>query len=241
MTERPQALPPQWHVIPAELKELRQWVNWRYEWVTNSQGVGHWTKPPYGPGGEAASPSDTATWSPYDEVRLAYLAGGFDGVGFALSLSGPYCAFDFDHVLGRRLRIIVLGVARYVQLLNSHTERSPGGDGLHTIVKAKVPAGRRQKRPAHVELYSSMRYVTISGQVWGPAKPIAERQSEVDVIHAELFAAAEEDGAGRVSSSCVYSLDDAQLLDRMRNARNGGKFIALFDHGDWGSLGFASQ
>ena len=39
----------------------------------------------------------------------------------------------------------------------------------------------------------------------------------------------------------VNNLDDATLLERARQARNGARFIALYDRGDWRTQGFPSQ
>jgi len=45
---------------------------------------------------------------------------------------------------------------------DSYSEVSPGGKGLHIIVKGSVPSGRRR---SSIEIYSSQRYATMTGQV----------------------------------------------------------------------------
>jgi hypothetical protein len=73
---------------------------------------------------------------------------------------------------------------------------------------------------------------------------IEKRQTESDAIDADFFAERlRERSAGVPVTAPVVTvnLDDAQLLDKAREAKNGAKFAALFDRGDWRSVGFKSQ
>ena len=60
--------------VPEELRQLPQWVCWRYE-----ERGGKPTKVPYQPKGRLASSTDPETWSRFDDVVAAYENGGFDG------------------------------------------------------------------------------------------------------------------------------------------------------------------
>jgi hypothetical protein len=73
---------------------------------------------------------------------------------------------------------------------------------------------------------------------------INERQEVVDEIHAEIFGErlarqAQANGAGK-SSRPSTDLDDETLLQKARAAKNGTRFAALYDRGDWQSQGYAS-
>ena len=61
-----------------------------------SPGAKKPTKIPYQPGGALASSTDSATWSTFDDVRAAYEAGGFDGVGFVFTADDPFVGIDLD-------------------------------------------------------------------------------------------------------------------------------------------------
>jgi primase-polymerase (primpol)-like protein len=52
--------------------------------------------------------------------------------------------------------------AKIIEALDSYTEVSPSGEGIHVIVKGKVPASIKRGR---IEMYSIERYFTITGQV----------------------------------------------------------------------------
>src|SRR5262249_33843527 len=67
--------------LPRKLRRMRRWVLWRHEWR-----AGRLTKVPYmatQPGLRAAV-NDPATWSPFEVVLAAFLAGHGDGVGIVL-------------------------------------------------------------------------------------------------------------------------------------------------------------
>ena len=74
------------------LKQLPNWVCWRYELRT-----GKWTKPPLQPGNPKryAKNNDPSTWGTYEQALAAFEAGQCDGIGFNL-LGTDIAAFDID-------------------------------------------------------------------------------------------------------------------------------------------------
>ena len=236
---KPRPLPVQFNNIPDELKACPQWVGWRYEWRTDKKGEGKWTKPPYQPNGNPAKSTDPNTWSSFEDVRRAYQRGGFDGIGFVLTANDPYTAFDLDHCLNANAEVIDSRVANYVTQLNSYTERTPGGDGLRVIVRAKLPPGGRKK--GNLECYDNQRYVTLTGASFpagGYPFSIVNRQTEVEAIHAEIFVERDQPRARERASTETLNLDDAALINKAR--KDSAKFAALAD-GQWQSQGFKSQ
>jgi primase-polymerase (primpol)-like protein len=49
----------------------------------------------------------------------------------------------------------------YIDKLNSYTEISPSGTGVHIYTKAKLPSTGRRKN--NIEFYNSGRYFTVTG------------------------------------------------------------------------------
>lgn len=151
--------PPLWENIPSELQAYPQWVLWR--WVERG---GKPTKPPFQCDGRNAKADDPSTWAPFDYVQTAFeTSGAFDGIGFVLTATDPFTAFDFDHCLDESANITDPRVARYVAYLDSYTEISPFGRGLRVLVRAKLPAGAR--RAGNHECYDQGRYVTLTGRI----------------------------------------------------------------------------
>lgn len=215
--------------IPEEMRVLPQWVCWRYE-ERNSKKP---TKVPYDPKtGNMASVSEPATWRSFDECVWATTAQGtsYDGIGFMLSANDPYTIVDLDKAkdeteLKRQMKVF--------EELSSYSERSPSGDGLHIIVKAKIPQGRRR---CNIELYHDSRYMTMTGNVYFNA-PIIERQNVIDMIYNQMGAgngAKYYDKEGKPETQ-----SDAEIIEMALNAENGVKFRELHE-GRWEGL-YSSQ
>ena len=79
------------------LKELPNWVCWKFVWKVDKKGVGKWTKPPYQPRIPRllAKNNDPSTWGSYEQALAAFEAGKCDGIGFNLS-GTDFAAFDID-------------------------------------------------------------------------------------------------------------------------------------------------
>ena len=73
--------------IPAELRQLRQWV------CANADKI------PMNPlTGKPASATDPATWVSFDEAEHT----PFKHIGFALTKEAPYSVIDLDHPVNQR-------------------------------------------------------------------------------------------------------------------------------------------
>lgn len=122
--------------------------------------------------GEAASSTDSATWSTYEQVR------GFDRKGFVLDGDGIVC-LDLDHCLvdgqptGRAAEILAALPATYVEV-------SPSGDGLHVWGRASVGAGR--KLAGGVEVYGTGRYITVTGRRFSASSRLADISAVVRTL-----------------------------------------------------------
>jgi putative DNA primase/helicase len=138
--------------IPAVLRALANWILWRREKRYNKNGSWDWTKTPYqvrvNKKGEhpKAKSNDPATWASYAEVLEAFLAGGFDGIGFCLS--GRLIALDLDGCVAPD-GTIEAWAEQALGEVGGYQERSPGSPdnpygGVHVIVEGELPPGKRQ-------------------------------------------------------------------------------------------------
>ena len=142
--------------IPQELKNLNQWVVWK--WETRN---GKKTKPPYDPKtGKRASHSNSATWGTFEQAVKA-LDRGFDGIGFAFTEDDPYCGIDLDDCRDPISEIIKPWALKIIKDFDSYTEISPSKTGLKIFIKGKLPGGGIKTK--HVEIYDRLRYFTVTG------------------------------------------------------------------------------
>ncbi len=231
-------IPPSFDAIPAVLRERRQWVLWRLRLKAGAKKA---TKIPFCSSGGAASSTDPATWSSFEEVREAYEAGGFDGVGFVFTSDDPFVGIDLDGCRDPATGELAADARAVVDRFETYTEVSPSGRGIHLILMGTLPPGGRKHGP--VETYSEGRYFTITAQPLDgvPVGPVMDRHVELAAWHAEAFPSTEKPGRAAAPAPVVAPADgdDDRLLERARGAKNGAKFRALFDAGD--CAGYPSQ
>lgn len=205
--------------IPFDLQQLNQWV------------VSGNNKLPLNPRtGAAADPTDPSTWGTFSEVQNC----GYPNVGFVLSRTDPFCVIDLDNPFRRPKdkSLIVEGdadhahaasllerQARILAQFQSYAEVSQSGEGLHIIVRGKIPQGVRRDC---VEVYPHDRYIICTGNRYNDL-PIAERQDLLDALYLEMQPAA------RVELAQVDShTTDEAVLKVAEGAANGAKFAQLW-------------
>jgi len=145
--------------IPEELKLRPQWVNW--EGVRKLDG--RLDKIPYTPPtSRKASSTDLMTWRPFEDALEGL--DRFDGVGFVFCSADPYVGVDLDDCVNPETGEVALWARQIIEGLDSHTELSPSGRGVHIIARGRIShSGRR----GHVEMYSQDRFLTVTGHVLG--------------------------------------------------------------------------
>lgn len=144
--------------LPAELRDLRQWC------------IAGPDKRPLTPGGRAASSTDPSTWTDFATACAAAERRG-SLPGFMLTANDPFCCVDMDVKDGTQPD----DIARFesiADVLDSYTERSRSGRGLHVWVRAGIGKGRRRDG---VEVYSQERFIICTGDVIRN-RPIQQRQ-----------------------------------------------------------------
>jgi primase-polymerase (primpol)-like protein len=129
------------NTLPRELISLSQWVGWKYECRD-----GRPTKIPINPhtGGRASS-IDACTWSDYPTAIRAKYRYRLDGIGFVFSVADLLVGIDLDNCRNPDTGEIAPRAREIVRLLNSFTEISPSGCGLHIFVKGKLPPGGNRR------------------------------------------------------------------------------------------------
>jgi hypothetical protein len=160
----------------AELATHMRWVGWKPE-----KRNGKDTKPPFTIGGRAkAKSNDPKTWDGFDQCwTAAFIHGLVHGVGFVLG--GGYVGVDLDHCIENG--VIAPWALDVVRKINSYTEISPSGAGLHIICRSDLQGVGR--KVGNVEIYPRDRYFTVTGDHL-PGTPDALSDVPADVLEALL-------------------------------------------------------
>ena len=205
--------------IPEELKKVKQWVCW----------IGSDKVPKNPASGKNAQSNNPKTWGTFAQAVKACETFGLDGIGFMFA--PPYFGVDLDHCMDK-----MDFVDEFVETLQSYSEISKSGNGIHSICKGKLPEGSRRK--GGVEMYSEGRYFICTGNIYNTNyTTIRDCTESIKVLHSKYLPATTPKAI--VQRQTVVDLDDAEIIDKARACKSGSLFNLLYS-GQWEGL-FPSQ
>lgn len=250
---RPKATPPRFENCPQELRDLPQWVLWRFIWKDTA-----WAKVPLTVTGEPASSTNPETWSTYQDAVFAYQQklGFYDGIGLVFTRESGIVGVDVDECVTwteqewsdgsktPRPKFDVWATRLILRLGEVYSEFSPSRTGLHFYVKANPEAACKDSSSG-IEIYAEARYFTFTGDILNDG-PIEDRTAEVNEIIAGLLALREKNKTPRPVSNTVparpksthHGIDE--LLKIAGNASNGEAIKKLMD-GEFDTYGSRSE
>ncbi|MDY6771249.1 MAG: hypothetical protein SV186_04845 [Candidatus Nanohaloarchaea archaeon] len=212
--------------VPDALTDTDRWVCWQEE-----QRDGKPTKVPVDPATDGyASVSDPETWNGFNTAYRHY-RGHRDvaGVGYVFVADGPYVGVDLDDCRDPGTGALDEWAQDIITRLDSYTEVSPSGSGVHVIARGEKQDGKH--RDDDVELYDRDRYFTVTGQRLDLTPgAIAERSEALQQVH-DAYLADPDDGqqpAEPPTDNESEALTDAEIIERASNAENGEKFRRLW-------------
>jgi len=216
--------------LPSVMKGRDQWICWREE-----MRDGDVTKVPVDASGGFASTTDSSTWSSFDTAREAHEGDKIDtnGLGFVFDEGSTLMGVDLDDCRDPETGEPTDEAQQIIDDLDSWTEVSPSGTGYHVIVQGFVPDGGNRgdiDDVSHLEMYDKSRYFTVTGDhVEGTPASVETRPSVVKELHSEYVADDDEndDAPGREPNTDV-SLDDSELIEKAKSAKNGDEFERLW-------------
>lgn len=207
--------------IPEDMRGFKNWVLWKYE--PRKDNPNKPAKVPYRTRTQKARVSNPVTWSNLDYVirQITRYPEKFDGIGFVFSENTGLVGVDFDHIRVNETGEIDPVALEEIRALNSYTEISPSGTGVHVICKGVMPAaGRRQDNR---EMYSDSHFLTFTGDKL-PDTPttINEAQEAINTYYEKWFSKSTDDKTlSNEAKKVVKSLKASKKL--------GAKFKRLFD------------
>lgn len=200
-----------------------------------------------------ASSTNPETWSTFETAlnavgkpcKVGNDSGSVTGIGFVFS--PPYCGIDLDNVVdeGGNINADALDI---VDSVNSYTEFSPSGKGLHIIYKGEIHPEWKKKQVGafgentDLEMYQTGRYFTVTGKVWDNKNTVYERDSIAGMVQTTYMKKPEKaEPKTEPKPAAHLSMSDREILDAARNSRSGMLFSELYA-GNWqGRYGSQSE
>jgi len=227
--------------IPADVKARPQWVLWqgadRKDTAGNVTGL---EKIPYqcdDPDRKASS-TDQRTWSTYQDAVAAlptalegweladpnaYRGGG---IGYVFTADDPFTGIDLDHSVDPVSGAIEPWAQAIIDDLQSYTQRSCSGTGLHVIVRATLPPGRRQD--GDLQMWDTDRFFAMTGwHLPGTPATIEDRQGPLEALWCAHFGAQVGDLVHCVNESDVIQNPQPWAIVRIDYAPDGQPFAGF--------------
>lgn len=215
------------------LKQLAQWVGYK----TILDDVGKVKKIPVNPHtGQWAKADDVATWGTFAEAEAAVARYKLNGLG--IEFGSGVMGVDLDHCIADDGSLTDFA-STIVAMLDSYTEFSPSGTGLHILLKTTAPEGTFGVRndKIRLEMYDKGRFFTITGKVFGEEKPIRENMEKVQEIYDAYLKKVEKPSTQKKVET--YSTESARELWEKAFASANGDKIRELHNGNWN--GYDSQ
>jgi primase-polymerase (primpol)-like protein len=232
MNSPPRLLSVEENGLPTALVVRRCWAVWEQRWNPHRQC---WTKPPLKPIDDGyspyASPSNLQHRWPLNLCLNLVRKHGADGVG--LMVGDGLAAIDLDHCFDAD-GDLKLWAYQLVHGLNTYTERSPSGHGLHLVAFCRTPLDNRDLNVAgggKIQFFGQNHFCTVTGHVearWcADAYDVQDRTLELMVWYGETWPAPASP-ATNVFSSTERGGSDEELLGVMFISRQGERIRRLW-------------
>ena len=246
-----------------ELKQKPIWVNYIRVWSDKKQGYG---KPPINPKNlYNASPTNPDHWTDYETAARnigkpgkIYQNGELiaeqpvEGVG--LVLARPLTGIDFDHVRDPKTGEIQPVAKKIITELDSYTEISPSGTGLHILIfdeesedlagefKNIAPDGSiSETGTAELDLYNHRRYFTLTENMLLD-KPIRKTSGALRKIITEFSEKKRKASGAEIQkenlSPVVSGVSEDSIRRMIENALQAIPPEGL-EFGEWAAVGSA--
>jgi hypothetical protein len=166
--------------LPLELTRLRAWLPFRMQFKEGGKPK----KVPYNIAERRANFTDPHEWMTFEAAIRMMCRGGYDGIGIVLDERFGLVGYDADSCVVDG--VISETVKRHVAMLDSYTEMSFSGTGIHVLARGQLPTSGRRNNG--FEMYSNRRFFVVTGRHLAETPTrIEHRQQEIDRVHASIF------------------------------------------------------
>lgn len=210
--------------IPAELKGINQWVAWKLI-IENKDSKPK--KVPFNPKTDKpAQTNNPQTWGAYQEAMNYTQRNNDAGMGFVFKIDTGIVGVDIDNCVNENGELSSTA-EEIIKVLNSYTEFSPSGKGVHILLKGNLPDGARKKSEFGLEMYNTKRYFTVTGNHFnGTPIIVEERQEQLNQVYYRYMAVQHSD---KKQLQKLPDRFDIALIEKAKSAKNGEKFTRLWE------------
>jgi hypothetical protein len=165
------------------------------------------------------------------------------GLGFAFTPAAGISAIDLDHCLDDDGNLHP-AAQELIAAFDSWTEMSPSGSGCHIWVRGALPGVTSVKYPPGtagfpfgVEIFCDRFFMTVTGVVPDPVRPVAERPVELRDLYRRLESAKMADAKQSATPDALTDVGrfEAEVLPKLATLTPGKRESVAGTKGDTGA------
>lgn len=253
-------LTPNFDTIPQFLRDLPHWS----VWPAIPRKNGKIGKPPLGINWKLNKPNDKNGWSDFNTIHKFYETnqgktfsytdkdgkhqGPISGVGILLDQSLSLVGIDFDNIIEPTGNYAEWATPLIKELSKiTYCEISPSEKGIRAFIQGQKPAGKCRR--GDLEIYDDVRFLTVTGhRLDGCQNEVGSGKDAQDILDKLIASITQENkpistkrGAQPRAPDRPQGqpelMTDSELLDKIRQSKQGQKFSTLYDSGDISAYG----
>lgn len=208
--------------IPQTMKDINNWVVWEKE------GKEYIKKIPYNPKtGYRTNPTKSCCCFK-DAISIYKNSDRFDGIGFCFTKDCNMTFIDLDNCINENNEFSSLAKEMQEMFSDCYIEYSQSQKGIHIICLGTVARAIKTKT---IEIYSSGRYVALTGNSINPKEPL-NAQERLDILinkYTSISPATHYSNTNSLTPSKLlsYSDDINSIIKVIINSHQGEKWQNL--------------
>ena len=201
--------------IPPQLQDLDQWVACKGKQPINPHT------------GRLASPTDPTTWGTLEQALAAVDRYQLDGFGLGFARDGKLVGIDLDHCRNPETGEIQPWAQAIVDRFPYvYWEVSRSGTGLHGIGYGTLPIETSGKHPGGIGVFQHSRYFVMTGKPLPGYETLGAFGDDLTIWYHETFP---PESPHPAAAPARLTLDDQDIIDRLRRQNDGGMAGRLLD------------
>ena len=220
--------------IPEELKRESRWVCWKTEKRKDKP-----TKVLKNPiTGKNAMSNKPETWDSYNAALNGRQKYGFDGIGFVFNGDG-ITGLDIDDCRDPDTGALNDVARDIVSIMDTYTEISPSGRGLHLIFRARFEHNKKETHydgDKHLAIYVN-KYFTMTGDILDDGHAdVEERTEQLQQVH-KKYIDVQKNNQNTIKKTNFIAkntgfLTENDVFDRIDKSKNRDAIYNLLN-GNW--------
>lgn len=162
------------------LKDIPQWICYKNEVKTEGEKPAKVPKNPHT--GQSGSSTNSQAWGTFMDAVRGKKRHNMSGLGWVFTKEVGILGIDLDGCIDEAGQV-KNWADEIIKALDSYTEISPSGRGLHIFVYGKIPKALGPAPGSKIEVYAEGRYFTMTGkQLPSSSDEIGQRQAAITSI-----------------------------------------------------------